>query len=159
MADRKTACLFSVCGKLGAVAARADERLGQKLAEFGWNLGMAIELIDNILDLSGSEPERGKPAGCDFKAGKVALPLVYALEQASACERDLVAGVLRDRSYKAISFENVLALVDRYGGIERTRARARQFTDHARQILAELPDSRCRLPLLTLTNLITERGC
>jgi octaprenyl-diphosphate synthase len=120
---------------------------------------MAFQLIDDMLDFVPCESTPGKPAGCDLSHGKVTLPLVYALEQASVSERSLVAGVLRDRSYDAVPFANVLALVDRYGGIERTRARARRFTDRARQIVAEFPDSVCRRALFTLTDLITERGC
>jgi octaprenyl-diphosphate synthase len=159
LVDRKTACLFSVCGKLGAVAAGADTRDGEKLSEFAWNLGMAFQLIDDMLDFVSHESTPGKPAGGDLSEGKVTLPLVYALEQANVSERNLVAGVLRDRSYDAVPFANVLALVDRYGGIQRTRARARQFTDRARQIVAEFPDSLCQRALFTLTGLVTERDC
>jgi octaprenyl-diphosphate synthase len=159
LADHKTASLFSVCGKLGAVAARVDTRDGEKLGEFAWNLGMAIQLIDDMRDFASRESTPGKPAGCDLKDGKVTLPLVYALEQASVSEQNLVAGVLRDRSCDAVPFANVLALVDRYCGIQRTRARARQFTDRARQIVAEFPDSLCRRALFTLTDLVTECDC
>jgi len=157
LVDRKTARLFSLCGKLGAVAAGVDTRDGDRLGEFAWNLGMAFQLTDDMLDFVSRESTPGKPAGGDLKEGKVTLPLVYALEQASVSERNLVAGVLRDRSYGAVQFANVLALVDRYGGVQRTRARARQFTDRARQILAEFPDSLWRRALFTLTDLVTER--
>jgi len=148
LADRKTACLFSICGKLGAVAGGVDPRDGEKLAEFAWNLGMAFQLIDDVLAFSR-----------DLEDGKVTLPLVYALQPASGSERDLVESVLRDRGYAAVPFASVLALVDRYGGICRTRARAREFSDRALQILAELPDSVCRRALFTLTDLVTERDC
>jgi len=157
LADHKTASLFSICGKLGAVAAGADMLDGEKLSEFAWNLGVAFHLIDDLLDFLSRETTHGKPAGGDLKDGKVTLPLVYALEHASESERNLVASVLRDRSYNAVPFANVLALVDRYDGIGRTRARARQFTDRARQIVAEFPDSPCRRALFTLTDLVTER--
>jgi octaprenyl-diphosphate synthase len=157
--DRKTASLFSVCGKLGAVIAGVETRDGEKLGEFAWNLGMAFHLIEDMLDFVSCESTPGKPAGGNLKGGKVTLPLVYALEQASESERDLVSGVLRDRSYDAVPFANVLALVDRYDGIQRTRARARQFTGRAREIVAEFPDSHCRRALCTLTDLVTERDC
>lgn len=159
LVDCKTACLFSACGKLGAVAAGVDMEGGKNLGEFAWNLGMAFQLIDDVLDFVSCESTPGKPAGSDLKNGKVTLPLVYALEQASVSERNLVADVLRDRSYDAVPFANVLDLVDRYGGIQRTRARARQFTNRARQIVVEFPDSLCRHALFTLTALVTERNC
>lgn len=159
LADHKTASLFSVCGKLGAMAAEADPPVGEKLAEFARNLGMAYQLIGDTLDFVSRESPPAGPAGSDLKNGKVTLPLVYALEHATASERDMVAGVLRDRSYDAVPFTSVQALVDRHGGIQRTRARARQFTDRARQIVAEFPDSVCRRALFTLTDLVMERDC
>jgi octaprenyl-diphosphate synthase len=158
-ADRKTACLFSVCGKLGAVSASADAQDGERLAEFAWNLGMAFQLIDNTYDFVSRESAPCRPAGGDLKGGRVTLPLVYALEDASVPERDLVAQVLRDRSYDAVPFAKVLAIVDRHRGIERTRARAVEFTDRARQIVAEFPDSLCRRALLRLADLMMERDC
>lgn len=159
LVNHKTASLFAVCGKLGAVAAEVDTGDGEKLGEFAWNLGMAFQLIDDMLDFASRESTSDKPAGSDLKSGKVTLPLVYALEQASECERNLVADVLRARSYDAVPFKDVLALVDRYGGIERTRARARQFTHRARQIVAEFPDSLWRQSLYALTDLVTEYDC
>jgi octaprenyl-diphosphate synthase len=159
LVDCKMARLFSLCGKLGAVAAGADTRDGEKLAEFAWNLGMAFQLTDDMLDFVSSESEPGRPTGGELKDGKVTLPLVYALEQASIYDRNLVAGVLRDRNYDTIPIANVLALVNHYGGTQRTRARARQFSDRAKQILAEFPDSLCRRALFMLTDLFTERDC
>jgi len=157
--DYKTASLFSVCGKLGAVAAGGDSLAEEKLGEFGWNLGMAFQLSNDMLDFVSRKSTSGRPAGSDLTDGKVTLPLAYALEQANASERNLVADVLRDRSYDTVSFEDVQALVDRYDGIERTRARALQFTDRARQIVAEFPDSPWQRALYTLTDLVTECNC
>jgi len=148
LADRQTACLFSICGKLGALAGGVDPRVGEKLAEFARNLGMAFQLTGDVLNLSR-----------DIEDGKVTLPLVYALEHANAPERDLVEDVLRDHGYAAVPFAGVLALVDRYDGIRRTRERAREFTDRARQILTALPDSDCRRALFTLADLVAERDC
>src|SRR3984957_3403641 len=95
VADRKTACLFSACAKLGAVSAGAHTAAEEKLGEFAWNLGRAVSLTDEILDFTSREQTLGKPVGGDLKEGKVTLPLVYALESATAAERrqvDLVLG-------------------------------------------------------------------
>lgn len=157
--DRQIAGLFSACGRLGAVAAGVDMRDRDKLGEFAWNLGMAFQLIDDLRDFVSCESTPGQPTGGHLKDCRVTLPLVYALAQATVSERDLVAGVLRDRSNNVVPFANVLELVDRYGGVQRTRVRARKFTDRARQIVAEFPDNPCRRALLTLTDLVTERDC
>jgi len=157
LVDRKTACLFSACARLGAVAAGADTQTEDKLGEFAWNLGMAFQLIDDMLDFVSSERTLGKPVGGDLKEGKVTLPLVYALETATAAERHMIESVLNERSYEAVSFDNVLGMVERHGGIQRTRERAAHFTDRARQIVAEFPDNPYQRALLTLTDLVTDR--
>lgn len=157
LVDRKTACLFSACAKLGAVAAGADTALEEKLGEFAWNLGMAFQLIDDMLDFVSREDTLGKPVGGDLKEGKVTLPLVYALQSATAAERQLVENVLRDRSYEAAPFADVFRLVDRHGGIQRTRERAAQFTERSRQIVAEFAGNPYQRALLTLTDLVTDR--
>jgi octaprenyl-diphosphate synthase len=157
LVDRKTACLFSACARLGAVAAGASTQTEEKLGEFAWNLGMAFQLIDDMLDFVSSESTLGKPVGGDLKEGKITLPLVYALEDATESERRLVEAVLRDRNYDAIPFDGILAMVEQHGGVRRTRERAQQFTDHARQIVAEFPENPYQRALFALTDLVTER--
>src|SRR6266700_2717251 len=131
VADRKTACLFSACAKLGAVSAGAHTAAEEKLGEFAWNLGMAFQLTDDMLDFTSREQTLGKPVGGDLKEGKVTLPLVYALETAAPAEHKQVAQVLGDRNYDAIPFGEIYSIVERRHGIRRTRERAQQFTDRA----------------------------
>jgi octaprenyl-diphosphate synthase len=157
VADRKTACLFSACAKLGSVSAGADTAAEEKLGEFAWNLGMAFQLIDDLLDFTSREQTLGKPVGGDLKEGKVTLPLVYALENATPAERHQVEVVLCDRTYDSTSFSEIYAMVESRGGIQRTRERAQQFTDRARQLVAEFPDSPYQRALCMLTDLVTER--
>jgi octaprenyl-diphosphate synthase len=157
LVDRKTACLFSACAKLGAVAAGADTALEEKLGEFAWNLGMAFQLIDDMLDFTSLEETLGKPVGGDLKEGKVTLPLVYALQGAATAERRQVEVVLQDRNYDASPFADIYAMVEVRGGIQRTRERAQQFTDRARQIVSEFPESPYQRALGTLTDLVTAR--
>src|SRR5207253_400014 len=111
LVDRKTACLFSACAKLGAVAAGADAQMEEKLGEFAWNLGMAFQLIDDMLDFTSREQILGKPVGGDLKEGKVTLPLVYALENAGAAERRQVELVLGNRAYDLASFDEINSMI------------------------------------------------
>jgi octaprenyl-diphosphate synthase len=157
LVDRKTACLFSACAKLGAVAGGADAQFEERLGDFAWNLGMAFQLIDDMLDFTSLEQTLGKPVGGDLREGKVTLPLVYALETASQAERAMVENVLADRSYDSVPFADILAMVERHSGIQRTRERAQQFTGHARQIVSEFPDNPYQRALFTLTDLVTAR--
>jgi octaprenyl-diphosphate synthase len=157
LVDRKTACLFSACAKLGAVAAGADTAFEEKLGDFAWNLGMAFQLIDDMLDFTSREQTLGKPVGGDLKEGKVTLPLVYALETATPAERSLVEKVLETRNYDVVPFVEILAMIEKHSAIQRTRERAQQFTDHARQIVSEFPENPYQRALFTLTDLVTAR--
>ena len=157
LVDRKTARLFSVCARLGALAASSDGETQEKLGEYAWNLGMAFQLVDDMLDFTAREKTLGKPVGGDLREGKVTLPLVYALERATPAERELVATILRDRNYDRAPFASVLSLLDKYRGIARVKDRAQAFTDRARQIINEFPESAYQRALLTVTDLVTER--
>src|ERR1700693_2463813 len=117
LVDRKTASLFSACAKLGAIVANADSAAEERLGDFAWNLGMAFQLVDDLLDFTAREQTLGKPVGGDLKEGKVTLPLVYALENATAAERRQVEMVLGDRTYDSTSFAEIYSMVERRGGI------------------------------------------
>ncbi len=79
LVDRKTASLFSACARLGCITAGGGEETETLLGEFAWNLGMAFQLVDDILDFTAVETDIGKPVGSDLREGKVTLPLIYAL--------------------------------------------------------------------------------
>ena len=85
--DRKTAGLFSACARLGVVAGGGSDEQEQKLGDFAWNLGMAFQLIDDVLDFTAREKVLGKPVGGDLREGKVTLPVIYALQSCAASER------------------------------------------------------------------------
>jgi octaprenyl-diphosphate synthase len=157
LVHRKTAGLFSVCARLGALSAQSDTQMQEKLGEYAWNLGMAFQLIDDMLDFTAREKTLGKPVGGDLWEGKVTLPLVYALECASATERRLVETILEQRNYTEVPFSRILALLEKYRGIERVKDRAQAFTDKARQIIGEFPESPYQRALMTVTDLVTER--
>jgi octaprenyl-diphosphate synthase len=157
LVDRKTAGLFSVCARLGAIAAGADEVTQERLGEYGWNAGMAFQLADDVLDFTAHERVLGKPVGNDLAEGKVTLPLIYALEEAEAQERGLVETVLRERSYDRVPFASILSLVRKYRGVERAYQRAQVFTERARRLISQFPQSPCQRALYALTELVTER--
>src|SRR3954449_3861722 len=151
LVDRKTACLFSVCARLGAICGATDTQVQEKLGEYAWNLGMAFQLVDDVLDFTAREKTLGKPVGGDLREGKVTLPLVYALERATAVERGLVESILRQRNYDSVPFERILALLEKYQGIVRVRELAQAFTDKARAIMSEFPESPHQRALMAVT--------
>lgn len=157
LVDRKTAALFSTCARLGAIVAGADPAVEERLGEYAWNVGMAFQLVDDILDFTARENVLGKPVGNDLWEGKVTLPLIYALEQASPEERRMVEKVLEDRNYERVPFADILDLVQRRHGVDRVQERARLFTERARALIGEFPESPAQRALYAVTELVTER--
>jgi octaprenyl-diphosphate synthase len=157
LVDRKTASLFSACARLGAMMGGADEPTEARLGEFSWNLGIAFQLVDDVLDFTSHEKVLGKPVGSDLREGKVTLPLIYALEHAAPEERTLVDNVLKDGNYDRTPFAQILRLIERHRGFDRVRERAQAFTDKARAIVIEFPDSPYQRAMLALTELVTDR--
>jgi len=95
--------------------------------------------------------------GSDLREGKVTLPLIYALEEAAPEERQLVTTVLNDGNYDRVPFRQILELIKARRGFERVRERAQSFTDRARAIIGEFPESPYQRALFGVTELITER--
>jgi octaprenyl-diphosphate synthase len=157
LVDRKTASLFAACARLGAIAARAPEETEIRLGQYAWNLGMAFQLVDDVLDFTAHEDVLGKPVGSDLREGKVTLPLIYALEEATAAERALVETVLRDANHDSVPFSAILDLLERHQGTQRAMQRAEAFTRIARELMAGFPDSPCQRALYALTGVVTGR--
>ncbi len=158
LVDRKTASLFSACARLGAAAANADEETESKLSEFAWNLGMAFQLVDDILDFTSTEKILGKPAGNDLREGKVTLPLIYALQTASEEERRAVETVINDANYEQVPFMRISKILERHGSIRRAYDRAHAFTEKSRAIIATFAESPAQRALQAIVELVTERS-
>ena len=156
--DRKTASLFSACACLGATAGGAQETAEATLGDFAWNLGMAFQLVDDILDFTSTEKILGKPSGNDLREGKVTLPMIYALETASADERQAVETVVNDGGYEQVPFMRILQILEQHGAIARAYERAHSFTEKARRIIAEFPASAARSALQAIVEVVTERN-
>jgi octaprenyl-diphosphate synthase len=160
LVDRKTASLFSACARLGAIMGQTggpNEATETRLGEFAWNLGIAFQLVDDMLDFTSHEKVLGKPVGSDLREGKVTLPLIYALEEATAEERQLVATVLKDGNYDQAPFQQILRMIQVRHGFDRVRERAQSFTERARAIMSEFPDSPNQRAMFALTELVTDR--
>jgi octaprenyl-diphosphate synthase len=157
LVDRKTASLFSACARLGAVVGSNEGGVERKLGEFAWNLGIAFQLIDDILDFTARETTLGKPVGNDLREGKVTLPLIYALESGDREGRKMVETVLQENSYETVSVSDIRKFIDRNDGIDRARLRATEFAGKARAIISEFPDSPYQRALAAVTDLVTDR--
>lgn len=157
LAYRKTACLFSACLRLGAVLANLSDEEEARLGSFGINLGLAFQLIDDVLDFTSSEQVLGKPVGSDLKEGKLTLPLIYLLAKCRPEEKQKVARVLAENDYDSVPFSEILELVERYGTLEASRRKAGELADTAKGYLDGFPDSPYRDALRSLAEFIVER--
>ncbi|MBV9158063.1 MAG: polyprenyl synthetase family protein [Acidobacteriaceae bacterium] len=158
LVDRKTASLFSACASLGAAAAGADEAAESRLSDFAWNLGMAFQMVDDILDFTSTEKILGKPAGNDLREGKVTLPMIYALESAPPDERQAVETVIADGSYEHVPFMRILQILEQHGAVRRAYDRAHTFTEKARGIISAFPESPAQRALQAIVDLVTGRS-
>ena len=156
--QRKTADLFSAACRLPAhFAPRGDLFAAERLAEYGRCLGVAFQLIDDLLDYTGSEASVGKPVLNDLREGKLTMPLLLALPRATRSERELVATVAREREFKSVDPAEILSLAKRYDGITDTRALARDYAGAARVALGSFPDSEAKEGLLLATESVIDR--
>jgi octaprenyl-diphosphate synthase len=154
---RKTACLFSACLRLGGLLGGRGEEEESQLGSYGINLGMAFQLIDDVLDFTSSEEILGKPIGNDLREGKITLPLIYLLQRCSAEEARKVSRVLEEGGFQSVKFGEILELFDRYQTLRSAREKAQDFAERAKGGLDSFPDSLYKDALRALPEFIVER--
>ncbi|GBD38859.1 Octaprenyl diphosphate synthase [bacterium HR37] len=154
----KTASLIESCGKVGAILAGAGDRVKEALGQYGLNLGIAFQLIDDALDYSSTSEEFGKEVGQDLYEGKVTLPLIYALQKASAVEKKRVKEILlQGDGFRKEEFDFVFNIVQKYRGVEHTKLVAKKFSDKGKEAISSLPQNAFKESLFLLADYITER--
>ncbi len=154
---RKTAVLFSVCMKLGGILARASEADQQKLADYGRNLGMAFQIVDDVLDLTASEEVLGKPVASDLREGKATMAVLHALEHCTPAERAVIESVLCNGGFNGIAPPDIVAILRRHGSIDAAYSRANEFATKARESICTFPDSEIKRVLLWVPGFVVER--
>jgi len=154
---RKTACLFSACLRTGALLADRPEEEENLMASYGINLGLAFQLIDDVLDFTSSEKKLGKPVGNDLREGKVTLPLIYLLQMCAPADAKKVSRVLDDGGFENVASGEVLEMVDRYGALDAARKKAKEFADEAKRCLRIFPESIYKDALAYLPDFIIAR--
>jgi octaprenyl-diphosphate synthase len=156
--EAKTAALFAAASRVGAVLAERplDDELA--LESFGRNLGIAYQLIDDMLDFSALQTELGKTVGDDFRDGKITLPIVVALARGDAEERAFWRRTLETGDQAPGDLDRALGILERRGALAETRARARAYAASAIDALDRFPDSPLRRALIEAAAFATERG-
>ena len=155
--NRKTACLISACCKGGATVGGASDAQIALMSDYGLNLGIAFQIIDDVLDYTGSEAVIGKPAGNDIRQGLVTLPLIYALRNEHNGRLDQVQRLLRSEQPSDDDVAAVVRWVNATGAITESLALASQYAARARALLSELNDSEDRQTLIELIDFVLAR--
>jgi octaprenyl-diphosphate synthase len=156
--ERKTGWLFSACMKLPGLSAGLDPEATAKLATIGRNLGMAFQLIDDLLDLTSTQEALGKPVGSDLKEGKITLPVSFVMGQGAPSETAKVKTVLEERKFSSVDSGDILTIVESCDGLVRTRALAEDYARTAQRLLFEFPASEYRDAVLSIPEFILNRN-
>ena len=128
--------------RLGAILGGATAAQEAALGQYGHDLGMAFQIVDDVLDLTASEDVLGKPVASDLREGKVTMAVIHALERCTAAERAKIETILRDRAFNGVTHAQIMEILQRYGSLEAATARAAQYAESARKAICTFPDSR-----------------
>lgn len=153
--ELKTARLFEAAAQIGAIAAGADAAVQKQFARYGHELGMAFQIVDDLLDYQASPDESGKNLGTDLAEGKPTLPLIHALKKGTPEQRALIENALREGQVEHL--EKVLAAVVETGGITYSAALAAAHAAAAISALDDLPDSPFKDALIGIARFATQR--
>lgn len=153
----KTAILMSAACQCGGILARVSEQQEQVLKDVGMELGIAFQFMDDALDYVADQAEFGKARGQDLAEGKMTLPLIHALRSCTAAERERVATIVESEQLEEQDINEVVALIDRYRGIDYTRQRAAELVEIAKARLAVFPENDASQALRELAEYVVGR--
>ncbi|MDD5286378.1 MAG: polyprenyl synthetase family protein [Desulfuromonadaceae bacterium] len=154
----KTAILMSAACEAGAILGGASSQQQQALADFGMDLGIAFQLMDDTLDYIATEEEFGKCIGHDLEEGKITLPLIYTLRHCTEVGRSLIETVIEKDEMTLDDFQNVSALVKQYGGIEYTVDAARGYIAGCKSRLDMFDSCSVREAMIDLADYVVTRS-
>jgi len=155
--QRKTADLFGGCAEIGGILGNAGPEGRRALREYGFNLGVAFQLVDDLLDLTGREEVLGKPIASDLREGKLTLPLIHLVQQGGPHVRTLVADVVRDRQLTPERWQEIAACLSEHRSLDYAYRKATEFGARAKGSLAALPASPEREGLMALADYVLSR--
>ncbi len=153
---KKTAALIAACTACGAQAINVSEETVSRMKEFGYNLGIAFQIKDDLFDYN-KNGFAGKPPANDIKEKKLTLPLIYALENCKSSEKKSIIRILRKSVKNSSSVDEVIRFVKRNGGLEYAAKIMNDYKDKAISILLEFPENDSRTSLIRLVEYTVSR--
>jgi octaprenyl-diphosphate synthase len=153
----KTAVLMSAACSCGAIVAGADQETLERMSDYGLNLGVAFQLIDDMLDYTSCEEAFGKPVGKDLREGKVTLPLIYAISKLESKEVDRLEALFKSEKVSDEDYTRLIAMVRQLGVIQKVKDEAAEYTQKAVGLLDPFPPSPAKEELIALCSYLVDR--
>jgi octaprenyl-diphosphate synthase len=154
----KTAMLFEAATEVGAIAGGADAAGRAAMRAYGLELGLAFQLVDDVLDYGGLSEALGKNTGDDLREGKMTLPVILTLAEANPQEREIITALLGNAEVSEGQLAQVVAIFNRYGSLGRTLEKAQRHVAAARRALEILPASEMRTLLADIAEFTVARA-
>jgi octaprenyl-diphosphate synthase len=155
---RKTAYLFGGCAQIGGMLGGVSREQQEALREYGFNLGMTFQLVDDLLDFTGDTEAVGKPIGSDLREGKVTLPLIHLQhQQRDGAGRRIVRDTMATRTISPEQWHELLRSLKEHASIDYAYRRAEEFAERAKKPLYAFPPSSERDALLALPDYVLSR--
>jgi len=154
---RKTALLFSACTQIGGILGSVTEEQEEDLRLYGLQVGMAFQLVDDVLDFTSTESTLGKPVCSDLKEGKLTLPLIYLMQDGTPQDRELIRSIIREDDFGGRNRDTILDLIRHYGTADRVLDKASEYARQAKKHLMSFPDCEARAALTAIPDYIVSR--
>jgi octaprenyl-diphosphate synthase len=154
---RKTAYLFAACTQMGGILGSVNQEQEEALWSYGLHVGMAFQMVDDVLDFTSTESTLGKPVCSDLKEGKLTLPLIYLMRDGLPEHRELIRTIIREDGFGGAWGDRVLDLIREYGTAEKVLDKASEYARRARNCLDGFAPCDARDALLAIPDYIVQR--
>lgn len=155
---RKTAVLFQGTCRSGALIADVSLTKETALSDYGFNLGIAFQMVDDLLDYTLDTATLGKEVGADLKEGKMTLPVIYSLKSADEKNRTRMENIIKNKNFSVNDFETLIKMIDKYGGQLYTQNLATEYVKNAKEALAVFQNSKTKEVLLMIADYTLSRN-
>jgi octaprenyl-diphosphate synthase len=149
---RKTAMLFEAACRVSAVISDASQESEKALSDYGFNLGIAFQMADDLFDYTLTTADFGKAVGADLREGKLTLPVISALRNAAPDDKEVMIKIIQDPNFSDEDFKTLIDLLDKHGGLAYTQKTAAAYIDKAKQALSVFESSQPRDIMLDIAD-------
>jgi octaprenyl-diphosphate synthase len=156
--DKKTASLFAASCQIGGILGNASDEEEHSLVEYGTNLGISFQIIDDFLDFTGDEKALGKPVFSDLNEGRITLPLIYTMTNDGGMNRKRITAILKEKNLSKETQKEILEIIQSNGALDYTYKKAEEYSSKSREIISQFPESVHREALILIPEFFLTRN-